>query len=70
MRIFASLTDCYHFKHRINGTLHIDVYKLVTQPKGLNVTILWQEKLIMSKRQKDYAPSFLEDFSLPTTGAG
>ena len=45
MHIFASLTDCYHFKHRRNGALHMDVYRLVTQPKGLNVTILWQVNL-------------------------
>ena len=37
MHIFASLTDCYHVKHRRNDTLHTDVYKFVTQPKWLNV---------------------------------
>ena len=43
-------------KHRRNDTLPIDVYKFVTQPKWLNVTILWQEELTMSKRQKKKAP--------------
>ena len=52
MHIFASLTDCYHVKHRRKDTVHIDVYKLVTQPKRLNVTILWQEEFTMSRRQK------------------
>ena len=61
MHIFSSLTDCYHFKHRRNGTLHIDVYKLVTQPKGLNVKISWQEELTMSKRQKKKAPVVQEE---------
>ena len=61
MHIFASLSDCYHFKHRRNGTLHIDVYKLVTRPKGLNVTISWQEELTMSKRQKKKAPVVEEE---------
>jgi len=61
MHILASLTDCYHVKHRRNGTLHIDVYQFVTQPKGLNVTILWQEELTMSKRQKKKAPVVEEE---------
>ena len=56
MHIFSSLTDCYHVKHRKKGTLDIDVYKLVTQPKWLNVTILWQEEFAMSKRQKEEGP--------------
>ena len=61
MHIFASLTDCYHVKHRRNDTLHIDVYKFVTQPKWLNVTILWQEEFAMSKRQKKKAPMVEEE---------
>ena len=61
MHIFASLTDCYHVKHGRNGRLHIDVYKFVTQPQGLNVTILWQEELTMSKRQKKKAPVVEEE---------
>ena len=42
-------------KHRRNETLPIDVFKFVTQPKWINVTILWQEELTMSKRQKKKA---------------
>ena len=61
MHIFASLTDCYHVNHGRNGTLHINVYQFVTQPKGFNVTILWQEELTMSKRQKKKAPVVEEE---------
>ena len=42
-------------ERRRNRTLYIDVYRFSTQPKGLNVTILWQEELTMSKRQKKKA---------------
>ena len=42
-------------KHRRNHTLYIDVYRFATQPKGLNVTILWKKELTMSKRQKKKA---------------
>ena len=66
MYIFASLTDCYHVKHRRKDTLHIDVYKLVTQPKWLNVTILWQEEFAMSKRQKKKAPVVEEEPEVET----
>ena len=48
-------------KHRRNDTLPIDVNKFVTQPKWLHVTILWQEELTMSKRQKKKAPVVEED---------
>ena len=61
MHLFTSWTDYYHVKHRRNGTLHIDVCQFVTQPKGLNVTILWQEDLTMSKRQKKKAPVVEEE---------
>ena len=61
MHIFASLTDCYHVKHKGNDTLHIDVYKFVTRPKGLNFTILWQEEFTMSKRKKKKAPVVEEE---------
>ena len=43
-------------EHRRNRTLYIDVYRFSTQPKGLNVTMLWQEEPTMSKRQKKKAP--------------
>ena len=66
MYIFASLTDCYHVKHRRNDTLHIDVSKFVTQPKWLNVTILWQEEFTMSKRQKKKAPVVEEEPEVET----
>ena len=61
MHILASLTNCYHVKHRRNDTLHIDVYQFVTQPKWLNVTILWQEESTMSKRQKKKTPVVEEE---------
>ena len=61
MHIFASLIECYHDKHRRKYTPHIDVYKFVTQPKGLNVTILWQEEPTMSKRQKKKTPVVEEE---------
>ena len=48
-------------KHRRNRTLYIDVYRFATQPKGLNVTILWQEELTMSKRQKKKSPVVEEE---------
>ena len=48
-------------KHRRNDTLPIDVNKFVTQPKWLHVTILWQEELTMSKRQKKKALVVEED---------
>ena len=48
-------------KHRINETLPIDVFNFFTQPKWLNVTILWQEELTMSKRQKKKAPVVEEE---------
>ena len=41
--------------------MHINVYKFVTQSEGLNVTILWQEELTMSKRQKKKAPVVEEE---------
>ena len=66
MHILSSLTDCYHVKHRRNRTLHIDAYQFVTQPKGLNVTILWQEELTMSKRQKKKAPVVEEEPEVET----
>ena len=61
MHIFTSLTDCHLIKHRRNETLPIDVYKFVTQPTWLNVTILWQEELTMSKRQRKKAPAVEEE---------
>ena len=51
-------------KHRRNETLPIDVFKFVTQPKWLNVTILWQEDLTMSKRQKKKAPVVEEELEV------
>ena len=45
---------------RRNRILYIDVYRFATQPKGLNDTMLWQEELTMSKRQKKKAP-FVEE---------
>ena len=48
-------------KHRRNDTLSIDVNKFVTQPKWPHVTILWQEELTMSKRQKKKAPVVEEE---------
>ena len=48
-------------KHRRNHTVYIDVYRFTTQQKGLNVTILWQEELTMSKRQKKKAPVVEEE---------
>ena len=61
MHRFASLTDYYHYKHRRKDILHIDVYKFVTHPKWLNVTILWQEESTMSKRQKKKTPMVEEE---------
>ena len=61
MHIFASLTAFCHIKHRRNGILHIDVFQFVTRPKGINVTILWQEELTMTKRQKKKAPVVEEE---------
>ena len=29
---------------------------LINQPKGLNITILWQDNLTMSKRQRKKSP--------------
>ena len=48
-------------KQRRNRTLYIDVYRFATQLKGFNVTMLWQEELTMSKRQKKNAPVVEEE---------
>ena len=61
MHTFVPLSDCYHIKHRKNGTLHSDVYRFASQSKGLNITILWQEEITMSKRQKKKAPVVEEE---------
>ena len=34
---------------------------LITQQKGLNITIWWQEEITMSKRQKKKAPVVKEE---------
>ena len=41
--------------------MHSDVYRFATQSKGLHITILWQEKITMSKRQKKKAPVVEEE---------
>ena len=41
--------------------MHSDVYRFATQSKGLNITILWQEEITMSKRQKKKAPVVEEE---------
>ena len=34
---------------------------MITQPKGLNITILWQDNLTMSKIQRKKAPVVEEE---------
>ena len=48
-------------EHRRNHTLYIEVYRFATQPKEINVTMLWPEELTMLKRQKKKAPVVKEE---------